>query len=116
MNDNKKVYQEAKEFVRHYEQKLKQIPENYWGFNLNDCILVKLKEEGYEHWLIEYNKYALDDFKVTRKELKNKADDEGYVEFPTWEFMRIFGSTMKMGFEIKFELNVRFYRHEIKII
>jgi hypothetical protein len=113
MNQDEK-YREAKDIVRWHEQKLKQSSINCWSFNLNDKILVKLKEDGFQHWLDDFNKYLPDNLKASMKDLKNREDKDGYVEFQTWEFIKLFGETISMGSQPIFETTVRFYKEEIK--
>ena len=115
MNEEEK-YKEAQKVVRRYEQKLKQASINCWAFNINDKILVKLKYEGFKYFLADFNKYLPDDFKVSMEELKEIQDEDGYIEFQMWEFIRIFGSTISMGSQPIFENTVRFFKNEIKNI
>jgi hypothetical protein len=110
----KEIYEEAKKTVRAYEQLLKQDIANCFVFNLNNSILVKLKEDGFQHWLEDSNRYLAEPHKTTIRELKNKCDEDGYIEFQMWEFMRIFGSTISFGSSPIFETDVRFYKLEMK--
>lgn len=83
-------------------------------FNLNNKMLVKLKEEGFKFWLYDFNRHLPDHLKLSIKELKSKQDKDGYVEFQAWEFIRIFGPTISAAFSPIFETNVRFYKEELK--
>jgi hypothetical protein len=109
-----KTYLEAKKVVQSYEQQLKQAPVDCWAFNINDRVLVKLKDEGFKYWLEYYNKYLPDSMKLSIDELKAKADKEGYIEFQLWNFMKIFGETISFGKQPIFETTMRFYKDEMK--
>lgn len=107
-------YQEAKKVVQMHEQQLKQAPVNCWAFNLNDYILVKLKDEGFKFWLNKINQFLPKDLMATEEELRARADKDGYIAFQAWDFMKTFGETISMGFEANFETTVRLFRSEIK--
>jgi hypothetical protein len=68
------------------------------NFNLNQHILVKLKDEGFEHWKKAYNEVLPDQFKKPLSYFKNMEKD-GYVRFQAWDFMRLFGETITLGVE-----------------
>lgn len=111
---DKNTYTEAKKTVDTYEQQLKQSAVNCWAFNVNDHILVKLKDSGFKYWLKKYNEWLPAELKVTIETLKEKSDKDGYVEFQAWEFLKLFGETISQGTSPIFETTVRLYRNEMK--
>lgn len=108
-----KTYLEAKKVVQRYEQQLKQSPVNCWVFNMNDKVLVKLKDEGFKYWQDDY-RHLPDKYKPSIDDLKAKADKDGFIEFQLWEFMRLFGETISLESVPIFENNIRFYKDEMK--
>ena len=112
MNEEEK-YKEAQKVVRRYEQQVKQSPVNCWAYNINDKMLVKLKDEGFRYWLEDY-KHLPEKFRPTIDELRAKAGKEGYIEFQAWEFLRLFGETISIGSQSIFETTVRFFKDEMK--
>lgn len=109
-----KTYKEAKTVVHRYEQQLRQADINCWAFNLNDKVLVKLKEEGFKYWLADLNEYMPEKLGTTMEDLRSRCDKDGYIEFQTWEFMRVFGPTISIGSQPIFETTLRFYKDEMK--
>lgn len=87
---------------------------DFWTFNLNEYISVKINDEGYDYWLKDYNKYLPDDMKASMKELKAKADKDGYIDFQAWDFMKTFGSTIRFGGRQLFSLDVRFKKSQMR--
>lgn len=71
----------------------------YAKANLNDYIKVKLTEYGRAVYKNHYAKYNLEGPKLN-------VDEEGYTKFQMWDFMHIFGDTMRMAGDLPYELNV----------
>ena len=80
------------------------------SFNLNEYVLVKLNDVGYQKLLFDYNKYhdiSPDIFKYkTIEDLKSEADSNGYTKFQMWELMHIFGENMWNGSIVPFNMNI----------
>jgi len=63
-------------------------------FNINDYILVRLNESGYNHLATVHNKYCgqiADWEKREGKYYKSNADENGYTKFQMWHFIELFG-------------------------
>ncbi len=75
-------------------------------FNLNNHILVKLKDEGYKIWRERWNQYLPEDLRKPITYFTDKANKDGYVQFQAHEFMRYFGATISMGFHQPFEMTI----------
>ena len=77
--------------------------------NLNDNVLVKLKDEGYQYLADDHNRLLGEIpgwVERTPEYFKNKADENGHTRFQLHEFMRLFGNTMGIGFEPKLDINI----------
>lgn len=109
MSKTKEEYKQALEVVAKYERELKEAAANCWEFNINDKVLVKLKEEGFKYWLRDHECMP-PDLRPTIEELKSKANKEGYVEFQMWRFSQLFGKTITTGGSLMFETTVRFLK------
>lgn len=108
-------YRKAKSVVFDFERQQKQHPENCLEFNINDHVLIRLKESGYKHWLEHENKLIKDDrFKKTLSDLTGKENKEGFVQIQLWQFMEIFGNSLVFGAIPIFNANVRFYKDDLK--
>ena len=84
---------------------------NYFTFNINDFIKVKLTEHGknvYEHSNDETIRKAMVDGKIIRYLLppELKYDENGYTRFQFWQFMNIFGKEIWNGSEAILESNL----------
>ncbi len=110
-----KEYNEAKNLVNRYEQSLKQDKKNCYKFNINDSVLIKLNDKGFEHWIDSW-KDVPKQYQPTLEYLKERMDKDGYIQFQLWSFMEIFGETISMGGNQLFENNIRFYKKEMKDI
>ena len=80
---------------------IKRININFWSFNLNDTILVKINEKGYQHMADNHNKFigiVSNWERRTSEYYKNKADKNGYTKMQAWCFIQEFGSVTNMGF------------------
>ena len=82
-----------------------------YKFNINNGIKVKLSEEGFKHWMYEDNKtfYGNKDLQKYIHPLswyKARADENGYVTFQAWHFIKIFGSSIDMTAPQIFETDI----------
>ena len=69
-------------------------------FNLNNCIKVRLSEEGRAAWLgqlVTFRKLTEEDYKKLENELLSQIDSEDYLKIPLWKFTQIFGPQMWNG-------------------
>lgn len=69
-------------------------------FNLNETILVKLKDEGYQILADQWNRIV--DFspslgRRSAEYYKNLSDSEGYTKFQAWDFIQTFGPYTSLG-------------------
>ena len=71
----------------------------YFKANLNDYVKVRLNDYGICVYKSFYAKYGLDAPQL-------KMDEEGYVKFQVWDFMGIFGDSMRIGGRLPCDLNV----------
>lgn len=93
-------------------------------FNLNDNIKVKLKSEGFLHWMHDHNEvydkmeatFGKNDISDEQRKpasfFMDKRDVDGYVTFHAWQFMRIFGNSIVFGKLPIFNPNVIIEIHE----
>ena len=84
------------------------------SFNINCHILVKLKENGYEHWKAFDDSYTPEAQQKSLDYYKSKAVLNGFMKFQMWEFMQIFGSTVRMGVNLMFETTIFFAESDLK--
>jgi len=82
-------------------------------FNINESILVKMYDKGFEVWREYYNlpemfRDKLPDNRPSIKELKqwHKSDKEGYYKIQLWIFMNIFGGHVGNGINDLFDMNI----------
>jgi len=73
----------------------------YRSFNLNNYVLAKLNDIGYQKMLeINHRNHncapRIFDYK-TIEDLKSEADSNGYTKFQMWELMYAFGMNMWNG-------------------
>lgn len=80
-------------------------PVGYTVFNINEWVLAKLTDEGYQQWKA-YDDAAwehLPEFvqaQYPKKPLlvyQAKANAQGYCEFQAWQLMQIMGPKMSLG-------------------
>ncbi len=79
---------------------------NYQEFNLNNHILVKLKDDGYKIWRERWNRHLPEDMRQPITYFTDRANKDGYVYFQAHEFMRIFGEHLTIGFHQPFEMTI----------
>lgn len=77
-------------------------------FNINHHVFVKIKEEGFVFMKEKDDKWLPTEFQKPIEHYKERVDKFGFVKFQMWEFMRMFGSSIGMGFEVKFDTNIVF--------
>lgn len=79
-------------------------------FNLNDYVLVKINDLGYQKLADDKNE-LMSDFpnyeSVTAQYFKDKADENGYTCFQAWDFINKFGSETKMELHPMFDINIK---------
>lgn len=81
-----------------------------WAFNLNQYIMVKILDQGYEHMAKNHNSYLgriTNWEKRTAEYYKNKADENGYTKFQAWCFISEFGEVCQLGMHGYFDTNIR---------
>ena len=72
-----------------------------WAFNLNDVILVKIHDKGYQHLADKHNKYVsiVSNWEKRDAEYyKKRADENGYTKMQAWCFIEEFGDVTSIGF------------------
>lgn len=73
---------------------------NLQSFNVNDSILIKLKERGYEMLVEDHNQYIskISNYKpISIEDIKAKENEDGLYVISMWECMNLFGSQMFNG-------------------
>jgi hypothetical protein len=89
--------------------------DEFYEFNINNEIHVKLTDKGYEHWYKFINQDIYP--KSTHKTLKNlyeKTDKDGFVRFTTWEFIQIFGDITHISADYLETTHVRFKKIDLQ--
>lgn len=81
-------------------------------FNLNQYFKVKLKPEGVQHFMNEYNQYLPVDMRQPIEFFTRQADQEGYTKFQAWEFIKMFGNSIRMWEQPIFNTNIKIVRDE----
>ena len=85
-------------------KQLKEIP-----FNINNCIKVKLKKDGYKRLANLHNSYlnTIPKWKARSMEYyTSKADKDGYSSMQMWRFMEIFGPVTQIGFDQYYDTEI----------
>lgn len=86
-------------------------------FNINKRVKVKLKEEGLNYLVCQYNemvkKHKLKSELKTIKDYKSQLDEDGYMDFQLWDFMMTFGPTTDIALEPMFDLDILFYDRDL---
>lgn len=77
-------------------------------FNINHYIKVKLKEQGYIHYMDSYNRWLPEDMRKPLEHFKSKADKDGYCQFQAWDFIKMFGGTINPWDIPIFETDIQF--------
>ncbi len=78
------------------------------AFNLNDYILVKFTDAGYEV-LVDYHQapgFAPHWPTRTIEQYRANVDENGYTQMQAWEFMQVFGPLVRVGGPDLFDMNV----------
>lgn len=87
-------------------------------FNLNDRVLVKLNNLGYQRLADLHNQYVgripTYDYR-TSEYYAEKADKDGYTNFQFWSFMQDFGEVIGLAKPTYFDLNIIFNTTELQI-
>jgi hypothetical protein len=71
--------------------------------NINDYIEVKLNEAGLVHLHETINERLPINVTISLDELRAKADQNGYMKFQLWDFMKKFGDTITFGKPLMFD-------------
>ena len=74
--------------------------------NINNEILVRLHDAGYEHWKKKDDSVMPKEHQHTLDYYKSKADENGYVKFQAWVFIQTFGDAIEFGFRSVFDNNI----------
>lgn len=77
--------------------------------NLNELILVKLTDKGYQHLADNHNeiiRYSGTFDRIEAWHYKNMADENGYTKFQIWSFIESFGDITHMGMDEYYDLNI----------
>jgi hypothetical protein len=85
--------------------------------NVNDTVLVKLKEKGYQMLADRHNKYlgVLPNWDFRNADYyKSKADKDGYTAFQLWSFMQDFGPYIRLGYDLPFETDIKINESYLK--
>ncbi len=79
---------------------MKKDKTEFFSFNINDTILVKIQDKGYQHMANNHNKYikyhSVLEYR-TAEYYKNKADENGYTAMQAWCFIEEFGPVTGWG-------------------
>lgn len=81
-------------------------------FNLNQYFKVKLKLKGVFHFMNEYNQYLPADMRQPIEFFTKQADQEGYTKFQAWEFIKMFGNSIRMWEQPIFDTNIKIIHDE----
>lgn len=88
----------------------------FFKFNLNNKIKVKLTESGY-HWLVNWYNESTKGLKncrlYTTKYFIDITDKDGFMEFHAWEFIQIFGNITKIGISNYYETSILIKREDL---
>lgn len=68
--------------------------------NINDYVIVTLKEDGKQILLRHHEGIGLP------KKYHHKPQEDGTYKFAMWEWMRIFGPHMTIGMQVPFDTNI----------
>lgn len=66
---------------------------DFFTFNANDQIFVKVREKGIEYYVQKHNESLPAKHHISCKEFKEKANKEGFHVFQFHQFMDVFGAT-----------------------
>jgi hypothetical protein len=83
-------------------------------FNLNNVVLVKLTDIGYQRLADLWNRFLLENPGAakslggmrTAEHYRNSADENGYTKFQAWGFMKQFGEVTYIGTRRYFDLDI----------
>ena len=84
--------------------------------NFNQKIYVKLTDMGFEYWYDYVSSAPIKLKKITLENLKDEADSDGYVFFSIWDFMMIFGRTIRPYETPIFYSQLRFIKDDFTLI
>ena len=90
---------------------------SYMAFNLNEIILVKINDKGYQHMADNHNSYidVIPNWeKRTAEYYKEKADENGYTKMQAWCFIREFGSVTHLGFHNYYSTDILIRSEHLK--
>lgn len=84
-------------------------------FNLNYQVRVRIKDQGIEHYVRNYNDIMPFDLHISFKEFKQKADADGYHTMQMHAFMDYFGC---MGNRLAdlVDINIYLFQKDIELV
>ena len=87
-------------------------------FNINNEVLIKLTDVGYNMYLDIlkcYHNMAPTVFEwPTIEGIKSKENKNGYLKFQVWEVMKIFGEKLFLGSNSPFEMDILIDESDLK--
>ena len=78
------------------------------AFNINSNVLVKMKPKGFEIWKKHYDDILPIDQQHPLSYYYKQVRDDGLFSFQLWDFIRIFGPHVEMGFDTPIETTIFF--------
>jgi len=100
-------------FILNHTKKLTTM--EYFRFNVNHDIKVKLSEKGIEYIVKQHNEIMPFKLHTSFKEYKSKADKLGYHTFQLWSFIDHFGRLGMRAYEY-FDTDILFYPKDLERI
>jgi len=90
-------------------------------FNINNVVLVKLADLGYQRLADLWNNFLLENPQAAQtlggvrsaQYYKDAADENGYTRFQAWDFMAKFGQVLYMGGPQYFDMNILIYKKHL---
>ena len=82
----------------------------YYQFNLNSYIKVKIYDKGYEFMAKNHNKYLgriPNWVEKKAQDFKDKADENGYTKFQAWAFIEEFGEITSLSRHGYYSIDIR---------
>lgn len=102
------------------KQDLERSKNDWLSLNVNDQVMVKLNDKGYEHLATIHNDfvntYGIKTVPITTAEYyKAKADINGYTTFQMWDFISKFGSVTRMGMCVFYDTSILIQRKNLNV-
>jgi len=70
---------------------------NFFEFNINHNVFVKLTKEGIAIWKKKFEEYGISDDFPFEKKMELYTDENGLTHFQMHEFMDVFGEEFSVG-------------------